>query len=287
MILITGATGHLGMATIDNLLKKIPANQIVALVRDPQKAAALQAKGVTIRQGDYHNTASLKAAMQGISKLLLISSSDFHERLQQHKNVIDAAAAAGVAHILYTGVSLKNIESSPLRHFLQDHFQTEQYIRDKNLTYTFFQNGLYAEVIPMFLGENVLNTGIFFPAASGKVAFVNREDLAAVNAHVLTTPGHENKTYPLTGGEAVSFDDIAKLLGEITQQNVPYISPEPQVFADALRQHQVPEHIIGMSLGFAAGMAHNDFDQVYPTVENLLGRKPTTLKTFLTAVYKK
>jgi NAD(P)H dehydrogenase (quinone) len=189
-ILITGASGQLGRQVVLNALKKVEANQIVVMVRDAAKVQDLADLGIEIRIGDYHKPETLNTALNGISKLLLISSNDFNNRLDQHKNVIDAAKNAGVKHILYTGVSLKDINQSPLKPMLADHFLTEEYIISSGLTYTFLQNSLYAEVIPMFVGENVMETGIYFPAADGKVPFVLRSDLAEVTANILTEGNH-------------------------------------------------------------------------------------------------
>lgn len=286
MILVTGATGQLGQIVIEKLAEEIPTNQIVALVRDPSKAEQLTSKGVNVRVGDYHNADSLVAAFQGVEKLLLISSNDFNNRIGQHKNAIDAAVSAGVKHVFYTGVTLNDIHTSPLKPFLEDHYLTEDYIKASGLTYTFLENSLYAEVIPMFLGENVTETGVFFPAGEGRVAFAARKDLGEATANILLGAGHENQTYNLTGEKAYTFDEIASILSELSNKTVPYISPEPEVFVQTLTQFGLPEHIIQMSIGFASGMKNNDFDKPYDTLEKVLGRKTTPLKEFLKETYK-
>lgn len=285
MILVTGATGQLGGIVVENLLKNTPANEIAVLVRDENKAADLKAKGVGIRVGTYFDEASLAKALQGIDKLLLISSNDFNDRIGQHKNVVDAAKNAGVKHIFYTGVTMKDIETSPLKPLLADHYQTEDYIKASGLTYTFLQNSLYFEVVPMFVGAGVLETGIFFPAGDGKVAFAARQDLGEATATILSTEGHENKTYNLTGSEAYSFAEIAEELSSLTGKTVAYTSPEPAAFEGMLKQFGLPEGIVVMSVLFAAGMKNNDFSSPSDTLEQFLGRKTTDLKTFLHATY--
>lgn len=281
MILVTGATGQLGGIVIENLLKKVAASEIAVLVRDAAKAEHLAAQGIEVRVGSYFDKASLASALQGIEKVLLISSNDFNDRLGQHKNVVDAAKNAGVEHILYTGVAMKNISASPLQPLLGDHFQTEDYIKESGLTYTFLQNNLYFEVIPMFVGAGVLETGIFFPAGEGKVAFASRQELGEATATILTTNGHENKAYPLTGSEAYSFGEIAAELSTLSGKNVPYISPEPAAFEGALKQFGLPEGIILMSVLFAAGIKNDDLAQSSPVLETILGRKTTPLSVFL------
>jgi NAD(P)H dehydrogenase (quinone) len=286
MILVTGATGQLGQIVIEKLSEKIPINQIAALVRDASKADHLIAKGVNVRVGDYQNGESLLAAFQGIDKLLLISSNDFNDRLGQHKNAIDAAVKAGVKHVFYTGVTMNNINSSPLKPLLEEHYLTEAYIKASGLSYTFLQNSLYAEVIPMFLGENVIETGVFFPAGEGKVAFALREDLGEATANILVSEGHENQTYNLTGSEVISFAEVAAILSELSEKAVSYINPESEVFEGTLKQFGLPEPIIQMSVMFAAGIKNNDFNKTYDSLERFLGRKPTNIRTYLKAVYK-
>jgi NAD(P)H dehydrogenase (quinone) len=285
MILVTGATGQLGGIVVENLLKTTPASEIAVLVRDENKAADLKAKGVEIRVGSYHDKDSLTMALQGIEKVLFISSNDFNDRIGQHKNVVDAAKNAGVKHIFYTGVTMKDIEVSPLKPLLADHYQTEDYIKESGLTYTFLQNSLYFEVIPMFVGVGVLETGIFFPAGEGKVAFASRQDLGEVTATILSTEGHENKTYNLTGSEAYSFAEIAEELSSLTGKTVAYTSPEPAAFEGMLKQFGLPEGIVLMSVLFAAGMKNNNFSSPSNTLEQFLGRKTTDLQTFLKATY--
>jgi NAD(P)H dehydrogenase (quinone) len=286
MILVTGATGQLGQIVIEKLSEKIPINQIAALVRDASKADHLIAKGVNVRVGDYQNGESLLAAFQGIDKLLLISSNDFNDRLGQHKNAIDAAVKAGVKHVFYTGVTMNNINSSPLKPLLEEHYLTEAYIKASGLSYTFLQNSLYAEVIPMFLGENVIETGVFFPAGEGKVAFALREDLGEATANILVSEGHENQTYNLTGSEVISFAEVAAILSELSEKAVSYINPESEVFEGTLKQFGLPEPIIQMSVMFAAGIKNNDFNKTYDSLERFLGRKPTNIRTYLKAINK-
>lgn len=286
-ILITGATGHLGHAITTQLLDRVPAAHIHVLVRDAAKASDLADRGIQVRVGDYHDRASLDAALQGIDKVLLISSSDFNDRLGQHKNVVDAAKAAGVQHILYTGVTMTDINASPLKPLLASHFETEDYILASGLTYTFLRNSLYMDVLPMFLGAGVLETGVFFPASEGKVAFAARQDLAEATANVLSSTGHENQTYALSNTQAYNFADVAAALSDIAGKPVPYISPDPATFEATLRQFGLPEPIVQMSAMFAAAMASNEFNILDGTLARLLGRPQTDLRTYLAATFTK
>lgn len=284
-ILITGATGHFGKAVINHLLKTIPANQLVALVRDEQKAQDLKEKGVTISIGHYDDKASIEKAMTDVEKVLLVSGMDMN-RFEQHRNVIDAAKKQGVKLLAYTGVTIRDLENSAIKGLMESHFQTEEYLKVSGLNYTFLRNSLYTEVIPMYVGEKVFETGVFFPAEGGKTSFVSRNELAEVAAKVLTNPGHENKTYELTGSKAYTFDEITHTLSDLSGKSLAYVSPEPTVFESQLKQFGVPEMGVMIAAGFAADIRNARFETVSMDLETLLGRKPSDLKQGLKNVFQ-
>ncbi|WP_262361824.1 NAD(P)H-binding protein, partial [Klebsiella pneumoniae] len=142
MIALTGATGQLGHYVLQDLLNTVPASQIVAIVRNPAKAQALSQQGAVVRQADYSDEAALTAALQGVDKLLLISSSEVGQRAVQHRNVINAAKAAGVKFIAYT--SLLHADTSPLG-LAAEHIETEQMLADSGIAYALLRNGWYTE----------------------------------------------------------------------------------------------------------------------------------------------
>lgn len=284
MILVTGASGHLGKAVIEHLLKHVPADQIAAFVRDETKAAGLKAKGVNIRIGHYDDVASIEDAMKGVDKVLLISGLDPH-RLEQHKRVIDAAKKAGVRHMAYTGVTFKDINTSAVKGFMEGHFKTDAYLRESGIPYTLLRNTLYAEAIPGFVGDKVFETGIYLPAGNGKTAFTLRSEMAEAAANVLVQSGHENKTYQLTASQAFSFDEVAKMLSELSGKTVSYVSPDAEVFKKQLKEWGVPEIGILIAAGFAVDISNNQYDVVTSDLEKLIGRKPTGLKEALKSVF--
>lgn len=286
MILITGATGNLGKATIEFLSKKIPSENIAVLVRDENKASDLKALGVDVRTGDYHEKDSLVKAFRGVEKLLLISSNDFNDRLGQQKNAVDAAKEAGVKHILYTGVSMQNFEHSALKQIMGDHFDTEKHILESGLTYTFLRDNLYADVLPMFIGEHVFETGIHFPAGEGKVPFSLRIEMAEAFANVLSSEGHENKIYEISNSESYSFQDVANALSAHTGKPVAYHAVSADDFRKTLSEAGVPEAMIGFSLAFATGAKDGDFDIPNNHLEQLLGRKPSSLDEAIREIYQ-
>lgn len=286
-ILITGASGNFGKTTIDFLLKKgIPANTISALVRDEAKGADLKAKGINIKIGDYDNYESLVAAFKGIDKLVLVSGTDIVNRGKQQENVVKAAKEAGVKHILYTSFERKNeTETSPIAFLAKSHIDTDNAIKASGMTYTIFRNNLYLDVLPMFLGDQVLETGVFFPAGETKSAFALRSDLAEATANVLTSEGHENKEYAMNNVENYSFQEVADELGKIANKKIDYINPDADVYTDALSKAGVPAEYIGMFAGFAEAIKQGEFNSSKTDLENLLGRKPTSLEDFLKQVY--
>lgn len=159
MILVTGATGHFGGATIEYLLKKdVAPEEISVLVRNASKATTLKEKGISVKIGDYNDYPSLLDAMKGVDKLLLVSGTDIANRLDQHKRAIDAAKEAGVKQVIYTSFARKNeTASNPLGPVGASHIATDRYLKASGLPYTIMLNGLYADVLPMFLGENQQN----------------------------------------------------------------------------------------------------------------------------------
>ena len=287
MILVTGATGNLGNATIDSLLEKgYSSTNIVALVRDAEKATELKNKRITIRIGDYNNYESLVTAFAGVEKLLLISGTDVVNRATQHGQVVKAAKEAGVKHIFYTSFERNNdTETSPIAFLGKSHIETEKLIKASGLKYTIFRNNLYLDALPMFFGEQVLTTGIFLPAGDTKSAFALRKDMADAIANVLTGKGHENKEYSLSNSENTSIQEIAQDLTEIIGKEINYVSPPQDVYVDALTKAGVPTEYIGMFAGFAEAIKQGEFAAETKDLEKLLGRKPTTAKQYLAKVY--
>lgn len=287
MILITGATGHFGRATIDFLLKKgISANNISALVRDVTKAEDLKTKHINLKIGDYNNYASMVEAFKGIDKLLLVSGSDVVNRGKQQINAVNAAKEAGVKHIIYTSFERKNeTETSPVAFLAKPHIDTENQIKASGMAYTILKNNLYLDVLPMFFGKQVLETGIFIPAGDTKAAYALRNDMAEAAANILTSQGHENKEYSLSNSENISLQEMAQDLSAITGKQINYVSPPQEVYVDALTKANVPAEYIGMLSGFAEAIKQGEYSIEKADLENLLGRKPKSTKSFLKDVY--
>jgi NAD(P)H dehydrogenase (quinone) len=290
MILVTGATGQFGKSAIDFLIKNgISSSNIAALVRDEEKAADLKNQGVVVRIGDYDNYTSLVDAFKGIEKLLFVSSSDVMNRSTQHQTVIRAAKDAGVKHVVYTSFLGKNeTEASPLWMVAASHLKTEAWLKESGLEYTILKNTLYMDFVPVFLGENVIESGvIYLPADNGKVGAILRSEMAEATANILSNDNHTGKTYQFTAPEAFSYEDVAQHLSEITGKTINYISPTADEYVQTLREYGVPTDYIGLFSAFAVAQANGELETIGSDLEQLLGRKPTSIKTFLTQVYSK
>ncbi|MER2110323.1 MAG: NAD(P)H-binding protein, partial [Desemzia incerta] len=216
-ILITGATGMLGVKVVQALLERVPTEQLAVSVRDLAKAERFKEQRIEIRQADYEDPASLEAAFTGIDRLLLISSQgDDETRIRQHSNVIYAAERTGVGLLVYTSVSKAETSSLPVA---EVHRQTEAAIVKSGIPYTFLRNNWYVEnEIPVI--KNVLAGGPVLTAAeSGRVGWVPRVDYAEAAAAVLASGKHTNKIYELSGIPS-SYADMARELTSILGRRV-------------------------------------------------------------------
>lgn len=221
-LMITGATGQLGKLIIMELLQKVPPEQIIAGVRNPDKAAELQQSGLEIRLVDYDIPETLESAFRGISRLLLISSphQDDAVRLVQHKRVIDAACRAGVEHVFYTGFAFSHLGSPD-----NVHARTEQAIVDSGLRYTFLRNALYMDFINVLGLQEAVSSGVLAtPPGDWCFNSVTRRDLALATAAILTSVQHDRSSYELTAPQTWDFTDLAEALSGLA--GIPVIHRE-------------------------------------------------------------
>lgn len=287
-ILITGATGQLGSAVVNELIGKRGSENVSVLVRDPSKVVRLKEKGVKVVMGDYNDYTSLARAFQGIDKLYFVSGSDVFTRSAQHENIVKAAKEAKVGNVIYTSFQRKtDDETSPIAFVASAHILAEKLIRESGLTYTILKHALYADIVPMFMGDQVLNSGvIFLPAGNGKASFTSRKDMASAGVAVLTGKGHENKTYEISVDKSYSFYDVAKLLTELSGKQIRYAAPDTDTFSATLAKAGVPKEAVQATASFCTAIAQGEFDFPDNTLEKLIGRKPESLKDFLKNAYK-
>ena len=284
-ILVTGATGHLGSAVIETLLKKILTNQISVITRNEEKRGAFEARGFNAFLGDYDNLVTLEQAMKEVDTVLLISSGDQGDRIQEHKNVIDTAVKMGVKHMAYTSRCMRD-RTTLVNQLMVEHFQTEDYIRGSGLPFTIFRNALYMDAIPQFVGgQAALDRGILLPAGEGKVAFALRSEMGEAMAQVLLNETCENKIYSFTGDQACSFDDIAAALTDISGKQITYRHVQADAFAAMMRQRKVSLPMIQKIIDFITDIKNNQEAAITTELAFYLGRKPTRLKEGLKLLF--
>ena len=284
-ILVTGAAGQMGSTVIETLLKHIPAQQISVLTRKEEKRLAFEKQGFNAFLGDYADVAALENAMLDVDTVLLISSGDQGDRMQEHKNVVDAAVKCGVKNVAYTSRSLRD-RTTLNNQLMTEHFLTEDYIKQSGLKYIFFQNALYMDVIPQFVGQNVFETGIFQPAGNGKVAYALRSEQSEAMANVLLNETFENQTYRFTGSTAYSFYDIADALGALSGKTVKYNAVEVAQYEAMMSQRGLPTFLVKKIVSFVLDIKDGQESMITNDLENKLGRKPTSLTEGLKILFK-
>jgi NAD(P)H dehydrogenase (quinone) len=285
MILITGATGHLGHHVVTQLLKTTPTNQFAVFTRTKEKAQKFVDEGIEIRIGDFNDRSSLESAFVGVEKLLLISTMEMN-RFTQHKNVIDAAKKAGVQHILYTGLAIEDIHSSNVKDIMLSHFATEAYLLASGLDFTFLRNTMYTDAIPLIIGEKAFEHGIHLPAGEGKVPYALRREMGEGIANLLLQSGHENQIYNITGEQAYSYQDIAQALSELSNQEIKYTNIDENVFEKSLIDINTPNFMIYLTKGTILDIQQKQYEVATTTLKDLLGRSPLELKAALKELYQ-
>lgn len=287
MITITGATGQLGNATINFLINKgFNPSEINALVRSEEKAGDLKMKGVKLSIGNYNDYQSLVNAFKNTDKLLLISSSEIENRSQQQINAVNAAKEAGVKHILYTSLQRKTDSSdSPLKMVLDSHLATENAIKVSGMKYTLLRNNLYMEGLPWILGQNVLETGIFYPANEGKVAYATRTDMAEATANILMDDSLDKTEYNISNSNSVSFQEVADYLSFVSGKKVSYLSPDVATYKTTLVGAGVPAFAVDMLAGFAISAHEGELVAGETDLPKILKREPASYKDFLNAMF--
>ena len=274
MIAITGATGQLGQHVIEELLKTVPASQIVAIVRNPAKAEALRQQGVVVRQADYTEEAAFTTALNGVDKLLLISSSEVGQRAVQHPTVINAAKAAGVKFIAYT--SLLHADKSPLGLHVE-HVETENALAASGVPYALLRNGWYTENY-LASAPPALEHGVFMGAAGeGKIASATRADYAAAAAKVVSEEGHAGKVYELAGDNAWTLSELAAELSKQSGKPITYQNLSEADFAAALKGVGLPAGLAEMLADSDTGASKGGLFDDSRTLSKLIGRPTTPL----------
>lgn len=280
-IAITGATGQLGRLVINKLKTKVAAENIVALVRTPGKAADL---GVVARAADYSKPETLERALAGVETLLLISSNEIGQRSVQHRNVIEAAKKAKVQWIVYT--SLLHAETSAITALSGEHLDTEADLKASGLAFTLLRNGWYTENYTASI-PGALAGGAFLGCADdGKISSAARADYAEAAVAVLTGEGHKGKIYELAGDKAYTLSELAAEISRQTGKTIPYKNLTEAEYAAALAGFGLPAPLAQAYASFDRGAAKGALFDEGRQLSKLIGHPTTAVATSVAEALK-
>ncbi|HEX4258253.1 MAG TPA: SDR family oxidoreductase [Streptosporangiaceae bacterium] len=271
-IAVTGASGPFGRHAIEVLLARgVPADQIVAIVRDPAKVADLGERGVTVRRGDYSDPATLRAALAGVDRLLFVSGSEVGQRILQHQAVVDAARTAGVSLIAYTSSPKADTSDMVLA---EEHRATEGALIASGVPYVFLRNGWYVENYTRQLPV-ILEHGLIGAAGDGRISAAARGDLAEAAAVVVASEdGHQNRVYEL-GGPGFTLAELAAEIGRQSGRDIGYTDLSEDDYAQALVDAGVPAEAAAVYADSDRAAAKGALYIEGDDLERLLGRPAT------------
>ncbi|MGA4506554.1 SDR family oxidoreductase [Propionibacteriaceae bacterium G1746] len=272
-IAVTGATGPFGGHVIETLIARgIAPADIVAIVRNEQKAAGLAAQGVTVAVAPYEDEAALTAALTGVDRLVFVSASEVGKRAAQHENIINAAKAAGVDFIAYT--SLLGAPTSTLA-LAEEHRVTEQLLAESGIDHALLRNGWYWENYSSAIDTARATGKVFGAADDAKVAAAARKDYSEAAAIVATTDGHAGKVYELAGVPALTYPELADAVGEVIGSEVTYVNQSVAEYQSVLESAGLPADVAGFVAGMDEAIAEGALESDSTDLQQLLGRDTT------------
>jgi NAD(P)H dehydrogenase (quinone) len=274
LVALTGATGGLGTLVIDHLLRRTSPDCIVALARDATKAAAALPPSIQTRIADNDDRAAVAAALAGVDVLLLISGNEFIKRMKQHRNVIAAAKQAGISRILYTSAPHASTSTAFIT---AEHKATEQLIHESGLTYTMLRMNSYHDNYVPFLATAARTGEIIGSVHDGRIASAAKNDYAEAAAVVMTTPGHDNATYELTGDTAWTYHELALALSEVIGRPVTYRDLSSEEHLAELQKQGIDEATAKFLVQLDADLSHNVSGEATEELRRLIGRPSTRL----------
>ena len=280
MIVVTGATGQLGRLVIASLLKKMPASNIVAAVRNVEKAKDMVALGVQVRQADYSQPATWDAALQGADKVLLISSSEIGQRAKHHQAVIAAARRANVKLLAYT--SVLRADTSPLG-LAAEHRETEAYIRASGLPFVLLRNGWYTENYAAGISTSLSLGAVYGCAGNGRISSAARADYAEAAAVVLASDNQAGRIYELAGDSAFTLTEFAAEISRQSGKAVGYVNLPEAEYKKALLGAGLPEFLAELLANSDTGVSKGALFDDSQQLSKLIGRPTTPLSTVVKA----
>jgi NAD(P)H dehydrogenase (quinone) len=275
MIAVTGATGHLGRLVVTGLLDAgVPAGEVVAVVRTPEKAADLAASGVQVRQADYTDEAALAQALTDVDRLLLVSGSEVGQRVAQHTNVLQAAKGAGVQLVVYT--SAPKADDTPLP-LAPEHIATERLIADFGLQAVVLRNNWYLENYDQQIRQAAETGELSGSSGEGRIAAATRADFAAATVAVLTAEQPQPGIVELGGDQAFTLAELAATVAAQTGREVTYCDLTTEEHVSSLLAAGLPEGTAQFVVGLDQSIAQGALDTGSTALSQLTGRPTTTL----------
>jgi NAD(P)H dehydrogenase (quinone) len=274
MFAVTGATGKLGRLVVELLAQRVPPAQIVAAVRNPDKAQDLATLGVQVRHADYEQPQTLAAALQGVDKLLLISGNEVGKRVPQHRVVIEAAKRAKVELLAYT--SILHAQTSGLS-LAKEHLETEHLIRDSGLPFAFLRNGWYIENYTEQLAAALASGKILGSAQAGRIAAATRLDFAEAAAVVLTQPKPQSTAYELGGDAPFTLSELAAEVARASGKAITYQDLPASAYREALVGFGLPALYAEILVDADLGIVRGELDDRSHTLSKLIGHPTTSL----------
>lgn len=281
IIVVTGATGHLGRLVVRALLERgVRAADVVATGRDVDKLADLAARGVTIRQADFDDPAALCGAFAGADKVLLVSATQIGRRVAQHRNAVAAARQAGVDLLVYT--SAPRADDTRLK-LAADHAATEQLIRASGLPFVFLRNSWYLENYTARLATQLADGQVLGAAGDGRVSAASRQDFAEAAAAVLVSPGQAGKVYELGGDEAFTLAEYAAEVSRQSGRPVTYRNVSVEAYTRTLVAAGLPRPVAEVVADSDAAIARGELFTGSGDLCRLIRRPTTPLATAVAA----
>lgn len=275
MILLTGATGTSGQPIVQAVLDR--GERVRALVRDPVKAAQELGDEVELARGDFQDTASLDAAMEGVDRALLLPPPS-NKIVDQQRNFIDAAKRNGVKHVVKFSVWGVDANSTAL--FASMHGKGEEMLKSSGLAWTMLRPTFFMQNFFSFAGM-IKGGAIYQPTGNGKAAFIDVRDIAAVAAATLTGDGHEGKAYELSGPQSLSYADVAATFGKVLGREIKFVDIPPEAARKAMIDAGLPEWQADAINQLSARMKSGEFDRTSDVVPRIGEKTPTTLEAFI------
>jgi len=272
-IVVTGATGRLGRLAVEGLLERgVAPADIVATGRSVERLADLAERGVRVAAFDYSDVPA--GVLSRGDVLLLVSGSEVGRRVEQHRNVVDAAVTAGVGRIVYTSTPSATDTTLVIA---PDHAATERAIRDSGLPHTFLRNGWYTENYEQAFRQAAETGAVVASAGPGRVASAAIADFAEAAAVVVSSEGHEDAVYELSGDVAWSYDDLAATFAEVLGREVGYRPLAPEEHRAALLEAGLDEGTVDFVVGLDRNTAEGLLAVTTGELTKLLGRPTTPL----------